>query len=311
LNWKNATVLVTGSSGLLGKALLEALRTTGYRDVVGASRADADLTDERQAMALMRRVRPALVFHLAARVYGIMGNLRNKGLAYLDNIRINTNVIEAARDVGARKIVAMGSTAIYSDMAPMPVREDDIWLGRPHHSEAPYAHAKRAMLAQLEAYSEAYDIDFAFCVSTNLYGPGDKFDEQHGHVIPALISKFHRAITTGEPIHVWGTGRPMRDFLYSEDAARALVLIAEKHSGPVNLASGTSITIAQAVELLRAASGYQGEIVWDQSKPDGQMLRAYDLSRLRAIGWAPQHSLQQGLAETFAWYRDHLDSLRR
>jgi GDP-L-fucose synthase len=310
-SWRDATVLVTGASGVTGAALLQTLKKAGYTAVVSVAQGDADLTDAGQASALMRSVRPVLVFHLAARVYGIVGNLKNKGPAFLDNIRMNTNVIEAAREVGVKKIVAMGSTAVYSDIAPMPMREEDIWLGPPHHSEAPYAHAKRAMLAQLETYREAYGLDFAFCVSTNLYGPGDKFDEQFGHVIPALISKFHRGVVTGEPIHVWGTGSPKRDFLYSEDAGRALVLVAEEHSGSINLASGMSVTIAETVELLRAVTGFSGNIVWDRSKPDGQMLRSYDITKLHALGFTPRHTLEQGLKETVTWFNEHLDAVRR
>lgn len=309
--WKAAPVLLTGASGVIGAALAEELRLSGYEAVTAASSRDADLTDEREAARLFRSVRPRLVFHLAARVYGIMGNLKNKGQAYLDNVRINTNVVEAAREAGAEKIVAMGSTAIYSDIVPLPMSEKDIWLGPPHASEAAYAHAKRGMLAHLEAYHSQYGLDFAFCISTNLFGPGDKFDERFGHVIPSLISKFHRAATEGSAVEVWGTGSPQRDFLYAKDAARAMRLIAERHTGPINLATGTPVSIREAVEILCRVSGYRGEVLWDRTKPDGQKLRDYNITTLRDLGFEPQYRFSEALQETYDWYAKAAGRVRR
>lgn len=303
-------VLITGSAGVIGQALVKELESAGYDKVTAISSRDADLTDYAAAREVFERVRPDVVFHLAARVYGIMGNMSNKGIAYLDNVRINTNVIEAARAVSVRKIVAMGSTAIYSDSVRLPMSEDEIWTGPPHPSEAAYAHAKRAMLAQLDAYRDQYGIDFAFCVSTNLFGPHDKFDERFGHVIPSLISKFHRGATRGEPVVVWGTGKARRDFLFSADAAAALRLVAERHSGPINLATGTSQTIREAVEALCAISGYAGEVQWDASKPDGQHLRQYDVTRLQALGFKPRYTFKDGLARTFEWYAENVGRAR-
>ncbi len=235
-----------------------------------------------------------------------MGNLEQPSRAYLDNVLMNTHVIEAARASGVRKVVAMGSAAIYSDLAELPMSEDDIWRGAPHDSEAPYAHAKRAMLAQLETYQRHDGLDFAYAVSTNLYGPHDRFDEQWGHVIPSLVSKFHRAVTTGEPVVVWGTGTPTRDLLFSRDAASALRTMAECGSGAFNLATGRSHTIREVVNVLAGISGYAPrEVVWDASKPDGQRLRSYDVSRLQSFGFAPHASLQSGLEQTYDWYAEH------
>lgn len=303
-------VLITGVSGVIGRALSSELERAGYT-VLGAGRAEADLRDATQARALIDQTGPDLVVHLAGRVHGLMGNIHSQGAAFYDNIQINTNVVEASRLAGVRKVVAMGSTAVYSDIVPLPMKESDLWLGPPHGSEHGYAHAKRAMVAQLQAYRDQYGMDYAFVVSTNLYGPGDRFDEAHGHVLPSLVSKFHRAVMQGDPVEVWGTGTPTRDFVYSADAAVALRMILEQYTGTINLATGTSVTIREAVEILRRASGYEGPIQWDAGKPDGQHARAYDVSRLTELGWSPATSLEAGLTATYRWYADNHDAARR
>lgn len=305
------SILVTGASGVIGTALVAELVANDGRAVVALSSKDVDLTDFQATVALFQRYRPSIVYHLAARVSGIMGNLRAQGLAYFDNIRINTNTVEAARLVGAGKVVAMGSAAVYSDRVALPMREDEIWLGAPHESEAGYAHAKRGMLAQLQAYQQQYALDFAYCVSTNLFGPHDRFDEQSGHVLPSLISKFHRAVRDGSVVTVWGSGTPRRDFLYSKDAARAMRLIGEGFTGPINLATGTSISIQDTADLIRRIAGHTSEVRWDRSKPDGQRLRDYDVAKLRALGFMPAYTLEAALAETYHWYTDNAAQARR
>ena len=301
---------MTGASGLMGRALVNELREAGV-ETIGVSSVDADLRQFEPTRALFDRHRPDVVYHLAAWVRGIGGNAGAHGRAYLDNTRINTNAIEAARVAGARKMVAMGSAAIYSDAIPLPMREADIWTGPPHASEAGYAHAKRGMLAQLEAYRGQWGLDFAYCVSTNLFGPGDNFDELHGHVIPSLISKFHRAARTGETVSVWGSGTPQRDFLYVKDAARAMRLIGKAFTGPINMASGSTVSIRETVDLIAEAASYHGEVRWDAAKPDGQKLRAYDVSGLTALGFRPRWTLRDALAETFAWFEANSEAARR
>lgn len=302
--------LVTGATGLMGTALIAELRTAGD-EVIALGSDDADLRDVEAAEAVLARHRPEIVYHLAARVRGIMGNAGSQGDAFLDNVRINTNAIDAARKAGARKVVAMGSAAIYADTVPLPMQEDSVWAGRPHRSEAGYAHAKLAMLAQLEATCEQWGLEFAYCISTNLFGPHDRFDERHGHVIPSLISKFHWAMTTGEPVTVWGSGTPMRDFLHVDDAAAAMRQIGETGLGTVNLASGEAVSIRAVAELLAEIVGYRREIVWDRTKPDGQSRRAYDVTRLRALGVGPGRTLRDGLAETYTWFAANADRARR
>jgi GDP-L-fucose synthase len=305
------SVLVTGATGLMGRALVEELRNHGT-PVIGLSSAEVDLTDFQRTLAVFQQHRPSIVYHLAARVSGIMGNLRAQGQAYLDNVRMNTSAIEAARLSGARKVVAMGSAAIYSDMVQLPMREEEVWIGPPHASESGYAHAKRAMLAQLETYRDQWGLDFAYCISTNLFGPHDKFDEQHGHVIPSLISKFHRAVRDRASVTIWGTGTPQRDFLYVKDAATAMRMIGETFSGPINLATGEHVSISEAVQLIREISGCPEQaLIWDRTKPDGQKLRDYDVSKLRALGFQPRYTLREALTETYSWFGANASTVRR
>jgi GDP-L-fucose synthase len=271
-----------------------------------------DLLDWQEARRFFLEHRPDYVFHLAARVYGIMGNMRNKGSSYLDNVLINTHTVEAARLAGVRKIVAMGSGCVYPYPPPgVPLTEDMVWSGPPHPSEDSYAHAKRAMLAQLMAYQEQYDLPYAFVISGNLYGPRDKFDPEFGHVTPALVRKFHEARLSGGEVTVWGHGTARRDFTYADDCAHALLCIMQSVQGPVNLGSGSVHAIREIVDGLAEITGLTDRVVWDTSKPDGQDHRAYDLSRLFATGFRPQVPLAEGLRRTYEWYAAEAASARK
>jgi GDP-L-fucose synthase len=293
-------ILVTGCNGVLGKALIARLEasSTPHRAL---SSAEIDLRDAAATAALFNDIKPSVVFHLAGRVHGLMGNRRYPAEMYTDNIRINTNVIDSAYRAGARKVVAASTVATYSSDLPMPVKEDAIWDGPPHASEAAYGHAKRAMLAQLEAYAKQYGLDYAYPLLTNIYGPHDRFDKANGHVVPSLIAKFFEAARDKSTIEVWGTGVAERDFIMAKDAARALLLIGEKHTGPINVATGKVICIRDLVEVLQAHAGVDA-VHWDTSKPDGQIKRRYDVTKLQALGFAPEVSIQQGIAETYDWY---------
>jgi len=302
-------VAVTGADGMLGRRVMEELRNAGY-DAVGLTRADADLKNAAATHAAFERIRPDAVIHLAARVAGLGGNRAAPGEMFYQNTMMNTNVVEAARLVGVAKFVAVGSTAIYSDLVRLPMREADIWLGAPHESEAPYAHANRGMLAQLQAYRQQYELEFAYAVLTNSFGPDDRFNEHSGHVMPSLISKFHRAKRDGTAVTIWGTGKPRRDFIYSKDAARAFRLLMETGEGAVNVASGTEVSIRELVTLMADVSGFTGEVLWDDTKPAGQALRKYDTARLDALGFAPGHDLRRGVAETYEWYEKNVGGTR-
>lgn len=303
--------IVTGATGLLGRAVCDELRASTDMVVVGVGSSDVDLTDFASTRDFFAEHRPKIVYHLAARVAGIMGNMRAQGQGYFDNVLMNTNVVEAARLAGVTKIVAMGSSAIYSDSVTLPMTEDQIWSGAPHPAEAGYAHAKRGMLAHLDAYRDQYGLDYAYCVSTNLFGPHDKFDEKHGHVIPSLLSKFHRAVQEGDSITVWGTGSPMRDFLYSKDAAVAMRMIGDRFTGPINLATGSAVSIRDTVDVIKDVSGFTGPLEWDATKPDGQKLRQYDVGKLRALGFRPAYDLRRALQETYDWLVQNAATVRR
>lgn len=296
----DSRIAVTGGSGMVGTALVRALRDAGFRNVLSMGSADCNLLDWNATHAFFQQHKPEFVFHIAARVFGLMGHMKNKGVAYLDNILINTHTIEAARLAGTRKIVAMGSGCVYPHPAPgNPVTEDMIWMGLPHHGEDSYAHAKRAMLAHLIAYQEQYDLPFAFIISGNMYGPDDKFEQEFGQVTPSLVRKFHTAATQGGEVPVWGTGRAKRDFMFSADAGRAMIAIMQHLEGPVNMGSGQTIAIRDLVDALSEISGMGDRVVWDSTKPDGQDHRAYDLTRLFSTGFRPQTALIDGMRITY------------
>jgi GDP-L-fucose synthase len=305
-------ILITGAGGLAGRNLLEHFQAAGFTNICGLTSKDCDLTDLAATTARFEREQPAYVFHMAGHVFGIMGNMKNQGAAYFNNTLINTHVVEACRRVAVKKIVAMGTVAMYPDPLPSnPLREATIWQGAPHHSEHGYAHAKRGMLAQLAAYNESAQLDYAFALSTNLYGAYDRFNIETGHVIPSLIRKFYEARHNDGTVTVWGDGSAQRDFLYIKDAARALHLMLAEMSGVINLATGTVNTIRAAVQILATHTGLQDRVVWDASKPNGQVVRAYDVQKLTAAGFTPAYSLAQGLLETYEWYAANQATARK
>lgn len=302
-------ILVTGGTGVLGSALTRLLSESGRRFVVLRS----DEVDLRSAEATKRAFRatsPTMVYHLAARVHGLGGNMRYPAEMFTDNMHINTNVIEAAQEAGVEKVVGVSTVAIYSSDAPRPTSEGAIWSGPPHRSEQAYGHAKRAMLAQLEAFHTQYGLAYAYPIFTNIYGPDDRFDPENGHVVPSLIAKFHRAATEGGAVEVWGTGIAERDFIMARDAARALLLIGERHTGPINVATGSTSRIRDVVTTLAECSGVQ-DVQWDATKPDGQLERNYDVTKLQSLGFRPEVALHDGLCETYAWYARNVPGVRR
>lgn len=292
--------IVTGGSGLLGGAIVEKLQAAG-RDVVSLSSADCDLRDYDATVRLFKDLKPSVVFHAAAKVHGLMGNREFPGEMFSDNVRINLNVIDACRAASVEKIVAVSTVATYSSDLPLPVKPESIWDGPPHTSEAAYGHAKRAMLAHLESYSQQYGVKFAYALMTNIYGPRDRFDTQYGHVIPSLIAKFFAASQSGESVKIWGSGKAERDFIYSEDAAAALLALADGFEGAVNVATGVIASIKEVVDEMQQISGVD-QIEWDLTKPDGQLLRRYDIQPLQNLGFKPAFSLSTGLAKTYDWY---------
>jgi len=295
--------MVTGAGGIVGYTLVEHLRKCGYTQVTAITRRECDLTDRASTERLFAQARPKHVFHAAGRVYGILGNMMNQGLAFYENVLINTNVIEAARKTSVEKITAMGTGAVYPYPSPgVPLKEDMIHHGVPHSSERAYANAKRAMLNMLEAYQSSYGLKWAYVVSCNLFGPHDRFDIEFGHVIPALIKKFYLARKNGTHVEVWGKGSAQRDFMYIEDAVRVFHLIMRSVEGPVNIGSGRVFSIGEIVSALGDIADMANLVCWDASKPNGQEYREYDLSRINALGFRCNYSIYEGLQESWDWY---------
>lgn len=303
----NSRILVTGGTGLLGSALTNCLRDAGFTSCTSLSSRDLDLMSYQSTTdAFCDHYRPEYVFHLAGAVYGLGGNLRDPGKIFLENTLMNTHVVDASRRAGVRKIVAMGSICAYPSppAAPGPLREEHLFSGEPHPGERAYGQAKRAMLAQLEAY-QAPGLDFAFAISTNLYGPHDRFNLETGHVIPSLIRKFYESTVTGNPVVIWGDGLSRRDIMHSRDAAQALIAIMQGISGRVNLATGRMMSIREIADVLSEISGVKESVRFDTSKPRGHEFPSISVDRLAGAGFQPSFTSERGLADAYHWYAEN------
>jgi GDP-L-fucose synthase len=302
-------ILVTGGSGFLGTAVVEELGARGAREITIPRSSRYDLTDAGQTAALFGDARPDIVIHLAAKVGGIGANRRHPGTFFRDNMAMGLNVLEAARRAGTAKVVIAGTICAYPKFAPVPFREEDLWNGYPEETNAPYGIAKKALLVMAQAYRQEFGSNFVMVFPVNLYGPRDNFDLEDSHVIPAMIRKFVEAKLRGDPkVSLWGDGTPTREFLHVSDAARGLVLAAERYDDPdpVNLGAGFEISMRDLGATIAAATGYEGDLVWDASRPNGQPRRMLDVSRaLERFGFSAKVSLDEGLARTIAWYREH------
>lgn len=301
-----ARVLVTGGGGFLGRALLAELQEAGAK-TVAPSREEYDLLREADVADMFAEHRPDVVFHVAADVGGIGYNLANPGRAIYANAMMSLLVMEQARLAGTAKFVGAGSVCAYPEHAAVPFREDALWDGYPEPSNAPYGLAKRLMLVQGQAYRAQYDFNAIHLLIMNLYGPGDHFEPDRSHVIAALVRRMLEASASGAPeLVVWGDGRATREFLYVDDAARGLVLAAERYDGaaPLNLGTGNEISIRDLAALLAELTGFGGRLVFDDSRPSGQQRRSADVSRAKqALGFEARVSLRDGLARMIAWYR--------
>jgi GDP-L-fucose synthase len=304
--WSGQRVVVTGGAGFLGSFVVAALRERGVEPFVPRSR-EYDLRKEADIGRMLAAARPHMILHLAAVVGGIGANRDNPGRFLYDNLIMGAQLMEHARQAGVAKFVAIGTVCSYPKFAPVPFRETDLWNGYPEETNAPYGLAKKMLLVQSQAYREQYGFNSIFLLPVNLYGPRDNFDPRSSHVIPALIRKCVDAVESGAPeIVVWGTGRATREFLYVEDAAEAIVLAAEAYdrSEPVNLGTGSEISIRDLVGLIARQTGFTGRIVWDASKPDGQPRRMLDTARAAEyFGFVAKTSFEEGLRKTIEWYR--------
>ena len=304
--WQGRRVVVTGGAGFLGRVVVAKLAALGADVMVPRSR-DFDLTVSGVAERLLAEARPTHIVHLAARVGGIGYNQAEPAPLYLSNLLMGTHIIEAARTApGVEKTVLLGTVCSYPKFTPVPFREESLWDGYPEETNAPYGIAKKAHLIHAQVNHQQYGQKFAYLIPTNLYGPGDKFHPSVSHVIPARIKRCVEAKEQNEQkIDVWGTGRASREYLYVEDAADGIVLAAERYEGsePVNLGNNREVTIRETVELIATMVGYDGELVWDPTKPDGQPRRRVDAGRAEArFGWRATMPFEEGLRNTIDWY---------
>ena len=313
MDLRNKRVCVTGSGGFLGSFLVEALRARGCQDLILPRKSDYDLRTSEAMERLFATHRPEVVFHLAAVVGGIGANASQPGAFFYENAIMGIQLLEFARRYEVEKTIVAGTICAYPKFAPIPFREESLWDGYPEETNAPYAIAKKALLVQAQAYRQQYGMNAIYLLPVNLFGPRDNFDLESSHVIPALIRKAIAARESGNPEMVcWGDGSPTREFLYVSDCAEGFALAAERYDGegPVNLGSGNEIAIRDLVELVNAECGYEGRVVWDTSRPNGQPRRRLDTSRAEQLfGFKARTSFAKGMRETVAWYRHSLAPL--
>lgn len=305
--WSGKNVVVTGGNGFLGKHLVEKIELQKPRSIFVPKHPEYDLRKYEDCLKVAKR--GDIIIHLAANVGGIGYNREFPATLYDDNILMGTFMMMAAKEVNVAKYVALGTICAYPKFAPIPFREKDLWYGYPEETNAPYGLAKKMQLVQAQAYRQQFGFNAIFLLPVNLYGPGDNFNPKSSHVIPALIKKFVDAAKNGESeVVVWGTGKASREFLYVDDAAEAIMLATEKYNkaDPVNLGAGFEITIKELVNLIKKLTGYNGEIVWDKTKPDGQPRRMLDVSLAKKeFGFSAKTSFEKGLSKTIDWYKNN------
>lgn len=312
--WKGKRVTVTGGRGFLGRPLVRLIEDAGAKVSTFSSR-EYNLIRQSEVTRMYEDFRPELVIHLAARVGGIGANRDNPGGFFYENAIMGIELMEQARRHDVGKFVQVGTVCAYPKFAPIPFSEDDLWNGYPEETNAPYGLAKKMLLVQAQAYREQYGFNAIYLLPVNLYGPGDNIDLHNSHVIPAMIRKCVDAREAGEAtVEVWGTGKPTREFLYVDDAARAIVLAAERYNkpAPVNLGSSDEISIEDLIGLIAELTGFKGRIVWDRTKPDGQPRRKLNVDRAeKEFGFRSSTPFRTGLRETVKWYQEVMAASRQ
>ncbi len=310
---QDSRIYVAGHRGLVGAAVVRALQQQGYRNLLLRTHQELDLTDQGAVREFFDRQRPMAVVMAAARVGGIHANNTRPALFIRDNLLIQDNVIDAAHRSGVAKLVFLGSSCIYPKLAPQPIKEDYLLTGPLEPTNEAYAIAKIAGVKMCQAYRREFGFNAISLMPTNLYGPGDNFDLQNSHVLPALIRRFHEAKLRGdESMSIWGTGTPRREFLHVDDLADAVVYLLKRYDDEaiVNIGWGEDVTIRELAELVMSVSGFQGRLMFDASKPDGTPRKLLDTTRLTALGWRPKIPLKAGIESTYAWFREHVADAR-
>ncbi len=308
VSWATSRVVVTGGAGFLGRHVVQRLHDLGCPHIFAPRSKDYDLRDRGAIGRMLDNCAPNLIIHLAASVGGIGANREHPGSFFYDNLVMGVELMDQARQRGVAKFVVVGTVCAYPKFTPVPFKEDDIWNGYPEETNAPYGLAKKMLLVQAQAYRQEYGFNAVYLIPVNLYGPWDNFSPASSHVIPALILKCQQALdSNAEYIEVWGTGKASREFLYVDDAARGIIMAAQSYDGadPVNLGTGGEITIADLAKLIVRLMGFDGEIRWDASKPDGQPRRCLDTSRAKErFGFVAETAFEDGLRNTIAWFRE-------
>lgn len=310
---KDSKIYLAGHRGLVGSAILRRLQFEGYENLVLRTSRELDLTRQSEVERFFEDERPEYVFLAAAKVGGILANNTYPAEFIYKNIAIESNVINSSYLTGAKKLLFLGSSCIYPRDCPQPMKEEYLLSGYLEKTNEPYAVAKIAGIKMCESYNRQYGTNYIAVMPTNLYGPGDDFDLQNSHVIPALIRKFHDGVVNlRESVEVWGTGRPFREFLHVDDLADACVFLMKSYTGSeiINIGTGIDLTIKDLAEMIRDIVDYRGAIVWDSSKPDGTPRKLLDISRISALGWQPKISLSDGLRDTYEWYSKYGNNRR-
>ena len=310
---QDSRIYVAGHSGLVGSAVVRALRNQGFENLIVRSHKELDLTEQSAVRNFFDATRPQAVIMAAARVGGIYANNSHPAAFLRDNLLIQDNVIDAAYRSGVEKFVFLGSSCIYPKLAPQPIKEDYLLTGPLEPTNEWYAIAKIAGIKMCQAYRREYGFKAISLMPTNLYGPGDNFDLQTSHVLPALIRKFHEAkLRNDKNVEIWGTGTPRREFLHVEDLADAVLFLLQNYDAEpiVNIGWGEDLTIRELAQIIMSAIGYSGSLTFDHSKPDGTPRKLLDVSRLHGLGWRPRISLRAGIESTYAWFKDHAADAR-
>lgn len=305
---KTAKIFVAGHRGLVGSAISRQLRSNGYERLLERNHAELDLTCQQAVDAFFQIERPEYVFLAAAKVGGILANNSYPADFIYQNLMMEANVIQAAHRSGVKKLLFLGSSCIYPRLCPQPIREEYLMTGPLEPTNEPYAMAKLAGISLCNAYRRQYGCNFISVMPTNLYGPGDNFDLENSHVLPALMRKFHEAkLKRQDSVTIWGSGTPRREFLFVDDLAEACVFLMQHYNeaGIVNIGTGQDLTIAELAAMLADTVGYKGELVYDRTKPDGTPQKLLDVCKISALGWQAKTDLLHGLAKTYAWFVDN------
>jgi len=303
------TTFVAGHNGLVGSAIWRALEARGFTELVGLRSAELDLRDREATRTFFAETRPAVVIDAAARVGGIMANSTYPAEFLSENLRIQVNLMDAAAEFGCRRLLFLGSSCIYPKFAEQPIREESLLTGALEPTNDAYAIAKISGILQVQALRRQYDLAYISAMPTNLYGPGDNFDLQSSHVMPAMIRRFHEAKESGaESVTLWGTGSPRREFLHVDDLAQACLFLLENYDSPetINVGVGEDISIRELAELTASIVGFEGRLVWDDTKPDGTPRKLLDVARINALGWQAKIQLADGIETTYGWYLENL-----